>query len=116
MIRRPPRSTPLYSSAASDVYKRQDVHKTAAQGYLSSLLHLIDSLVAEDDQLLQQRLNIQPSTGDDRFGGRELSEDTFHESGGGGNHHVRLMGCMQRRRHPGPTSYYSRIGFRFRPI
>eukprot|EP00826_Nyctotherus_ovalis_P003830 TRINITY_DN1078_c0_g6_i1.p1 TRINITY_DN1078_c0_g6~~TRINITY_DN1078_c0_g6_i1.p1 ORF type:complete len:397 (+),score=119.87 TRINITY_DN1078_c0_g6_i1:24-1193(+) len=25
MIRRPPRSTPLYSSAASDVYKRQDV-------------------------------------------------------------------------------------------
>src|SRR5660397_134167 len=25
MIRRPPRSTPLYSSAASDVYKRQDM-------------------------------------------------------------------------------------------
>src|SRR5660397_197191 len=25
MIRRPPRSTPLYSSAASDVYKRQSV-------------------------------------------------------------------------------------------
>src|SRR5660397_138020 len=25
MIRRPPRSTPLYSSAASDVYKRQDI-------------------------------------------------------------------------------------------
>ena len=24
MIRRPPRTTPLYSSAASDVYKRQD--------------------------------------------------------------------------------------------
>ena len=24
MIRRPPRATPLYSSAASDVYKRQD--------------------------------------------------------------------------------------------
>ena len=32
MIRRPPRSTPLYSSAASDVYKRQTlspIHKTA---------------------------------------------------------------------------------------
>src|SRR5674476_1355572 len=28
MIRRPPRSTPLYSSAASDVYKRQDVVPT----------------------------------------------------------------------------------------
>src|SRR5660397_299155 len=27
MIRRPPRSTPLYSSAASDVYKRQTLHQ-----------------------------------------------------------------------------------------
>src|SRR3546814_3985188 len=27
MIRRPPRSTPLYSSAASDVYKRQPVSR-----------------------------------------------------------------------------------------
>src|SRR3546814_3751018 len=27
MIRRPPRSTPLYSSAASDVYKRQGLGK-----------------------------------------------------------------------------------------
>src|SRR5665647_3992801 len=26
MIRRPPRSTPLYSSAASDVYKRQPIY------------------------------------------------------------------------------------------
>src|SRR5450759_2303352 len=32
MIRRPPRSTPLYSSAASDVYKRQD-YKLSIQGY-----------------------------------------------------------------------------------
>src|SRR5660397_126551 len=30
MIRRPPRSTPLYSSAASDVYKRQDVERGRA--------------------------------------------------------------------------------------
>src|SRR5660398_286044 len=29
MIRRPPRSTPLYSSAASDVYKRQEEHREA---------------------------------------------------------------------------------------
>eukprot|EP00826_Nyctotherus_ovalis_P057232 TRINITY_DN7818_c0_g1_i7.p1 TRINITY_DN7818_c0_g1~~TRINITY_DN7818_c0_g1_i7.p1 ORF type:complete len:180 (-),score=64.69 TRINITY_DN7818_c0_g1_i7:88-603(-) len=28
MIRRPPRSTPLYSSAASDVYKRQVIYDT----------------------------------------------------------------------------------------
>ena len=30
MIRRPPRSTPLYSSAASDVYKRQAVRASGA--------------------------------------------------------------------------------------
>src|SRR5450759_1075209 len=30
MIRRPPRSTPLYSSAASDVYKRQIEHMRKA--------------------------------------------------------------------------------------
>ena len=30
MIRRPPRSTPLYSSAASDVYKRQVVQRDAS--------------------------------------------------------------------------------------
>src|SRR5665647_3273420 len=29
MIRRPPRSTPLYSSAASDVYKRQAIYRKA---------------------------------------------------------------------------------------
>ena len=32
MIRRPPRSTPLYSSAASDVYKRQVQHLTPQAG------------------------------------------------------------------------------------
>src|SRR5660397_73094 len=31
MIRRPPRSTPLYSSAASDVYKRQAILLTPAR-------------------------------------------------------------------------------------
>src|SRR5660397_297391 len=31
MIRRPPRSTPLYSSAASDVYKRQDYFHPSQQ-------------------------------------------------------------------------------------
>ena len=38
MIRRPPRSTPLYSSAASDVYKRQ-VH--------ASLRNILGSHVAQ---------------------------------------------------------------------
>src|SRR5665647_1496921 len=32
MIRRPPRSTPLYSSAASDVYKRQAVRRQEREG------------------------------------------------------------------------------------
>src|SRR5674476_1665593 len=32
MIRRPPRSTPLYSSAASDVYKRQRRESSLARG------------------------------------------------------------------------------------
>src|SRR5665647_2865890 len=49
MIRRPPRSTPLYSSAASDVYKRQlyynkkfVYHNTFHRPYLLylSLIHI----------------------------------------------------------------------------
>ena len=34
MIRRPPRSTPLYSSAASDVYKRQAQHTSGPLGIM----------------------------------------------------------------------------------
>eukprot|EP00826_Nyctotherus_ovalis_P003870 TRINITY_DN10801_c0_g2_i2.p2 TRINITY_DN10801_c0_g2~~TRINITY_DN10801_c0_g2_i2.p2 ORF type:complete len:117 (-),score=11.91 TRINITY_DN10801_c0_g2_i2:604-933(-) len=37
MIRRPPRSTPLYSSAASDVYKRQ-VHGGCIKKHISLVL------------------------------------------------------------------------------
>src|SRR5660398_195169 len=63
MIRRPPRSTPLYSSAASDVYKRQvtairlvtsmsralgDERRTA---YIEELEDLIESLTAKRDGL-----------------------------------------------------------------
>src|SRR5665647_3487684 len=35
MIRRPPRSTPLYSSAASDVYKRQLLRPPTVDGGLA---------------------------------------------------------------------------------
>src|SRR5665647_3738044 len=35
MIRRPPRSTPLYSSAASDVYKRQAVDHAMGGWFLA---------------------------------------------------------------------------------
>ena len=41
MIRRPPRSTPLYSSAASDVYKRQPHQRT-----LSELLSSAEAVAA----------------------------------------------------------------------
>src|SRR5674476_454690 len=47
MIRRPPRSTPLYSSAASDVYKRQ-VHagpRVRAPSFPSLLAYRISSMV-----------------------------------------------------------------------
>src|SRR5660398_28663 len=40
MIRRPPRSTPLYSSAASDVYKRQ-VDETFLPGWVLLAQHHI---------------------------------------------------------------------------
>src|SRR5660397_169269 len=35
MIRRPPRSTPLYSSAASDVYKRQALDNMSSRKILA---------------------------------------------------------------------------------
>src|SRR5665809_136305 len=42
MIRRPPRSTQSRSSAASDVYKRQDVgHSGAAPGLLMQALRVV---------------------------------------------------------------------------
>src|SRR5674476_1638094 len=43
MIRRPPRSTPLYSSAASDVYKRQVLDHDAAVDL--AVLHLVEDVI-----------------------------------------------------------------------
>ena len=40
MIRRPPRSTPLYSSAASDVYKRQQLLLAAPENVIDLSRHL----------------------------------------------------------------------------
>src|SRR5665647_1457209 len=48
MIRRPPRSTPLYSSAASDVYKRQDDTGAEARTLGGILLHPADAVVLDD--------------------------------------------------------------------
>ena len=44
MIRRPPRSTPLYSSAASDVYKRQMIIPIGGDGILLKSLHDFNEL------------------------------------------------------------------------
>ena len=44
MIRRPPRSTPLYSSAASDVYKRQDKNLSPYAFTKSKNLELLENL------------------------------------------------------------------------
>src|SRR5674476_1697472 len=45
MIRRPPRSTPLYSSAASDVYKRQVVERSGDGPVVG--LHVAPDAVAD---------------------------------------------------------------------
>src|SRR5660397_269708 len=51
MIRRPPRSTPLYSSAASDVYKRQIVDPARVLGNLLTdaspdmMRHLLQTMI-----------------------------------------------------------------------
>ena len=48
MIRRPPRSTPLYSSAASDVYKRQGEYVKAVEWFEKLSAHL-EKIGAERD-------------------------------------------------------------------
>src|SRR5660398_307051 len=65
MIRRPPRSTPLYSSAASDVYKRQAIsHRFQSVTELlpCSGLHFCNhqspTLPAQDVQLSNRRTHI----------------------------------------------------------
>src|SRR5665647_3658384 len=45
MIRRPPRSTPLYSSAASDVYKRQGYMPGNSMCRVTSIIGLRTGLI-----------------------------------------------------------------------
>ena len=51
MIRRPPRSTPLYSSAASDVYKRQ-----VDTAWLKKLLKWIASAQGMNEKFIKKEL------------------------------------------------------------
>src|SRR5660398_256826 len=52
MIRRPPRSTPLYSSAASDVYKRQ-VHELSPPHYIHADARIAISCVRPERHEVQ---------------------------------------------------------------
>src|SRR5450759_5813904 len=52
MIRRPPISTPLYSSAASDVYKRQALRARGSASDEAGWRRLVDRVVREDGKLL----------------------------------------------------------------
>src|SRR5665647_3797294 len=61
MIRRPPRSTPLYSSAASDVYKRQGAVSTFTEETETVVVELLEGAAALAQALerrgLQARLD-----------------------------------------------------------
>eukprot|EP00826_Nyctotherus_ovalis_P018249 TRINITY_DN1543_c0_g8_i2.p1 TRINITY_DN1543_c0_g8~~TRINITY_DN1543_c0_g8_i2.p1 ORF type:complete len:237 (-),score=91.92 TRINITY_DN1543_c0_g8_i2:49-738(-) len=65
MIRRPPRSTPLYSSAASDVYKRQEymgekLRDLADQG--AALLTKVEELSQQKDALVRELTVLKSQT------------------------------------------------------
>ena len=51
MIRRPPRVTPLYSSAASDVYKRQNQKYEVAKKINKKLELLHDAMFVESNPI-----------------------------------------------------------------
>ena len=57
MIRRPPRSTPLYSSAASDVYKRQDYefvrHQTGTSMHREQMVEMMNMMMANEKVVIR---------------------------------------------------------------
>ena len=59
MIRRPPRSTPLYSSAASDVYKRQGMFNSRQ----SSCVDYVDDEALPSPQFFQMHCSAQDYVG-----------------------------------------------------
>src|SRR5450759_5149016 len=61
MIRRPPRSTPLYSSAASDVYKRQLYDRLTGKQTLEYFANLRGGVDAAYQQRLIERFELDPS-------------------------------------------------------
>src|SRR5660397_293567 len=83
MIRRPPRSTPLYSSAASDVYKRQEVTDRAALVGLVSEQRVPGAEVHRGDAELGEAGDVRPAVLGCGYPTREL-EDGRGERGRGG--------------------------------
>src|SRR5660398_324146 len=89
MIRRPPRSTPLYSSAASDVYKRQeDGEERSSEGDVDEPLPVprdvqVDEGIREgfftSHPPSAQALAPHPVQEDDRPHGEEGREDHVGE-------------------------------------
>ena len=65
MIRRPPRSTPLYSSAASDVYKRQhidfirknktSINLSSSQNQEAEAYKIIDDNPTPEDKIIMEQ-------------------------------------------------------------
>src|SRR5450759_4272016 len=79
MIRRPPRSTPLYSSAASDVYKRQ----TQADGRLDTIPLAVDQWILYWNKDLFAKKNLQvPTTLDEMVAAaKELNDPANRVAG-----------------------------------
>eukprot|EP00826_Nyctotherus_ovalis_P010213 TRINITY_DN12713_c0_g2_i18.p1 TRINITY_DN12713_c0_g2~~TRINITY_DN12713_c0_g2_i18.p1 ORF type:complete len:120 (-),score=45.12 TRINITY_DN12713_c0_g2_i18:3-341(-) len=89
MIRRPPRSTPLYSSAASDVYKRQ--YQRRVHGDIISMQitiktvtgRKIDLNVDDDTTVLQIKQTLQEREGIDAamlkliYNGKPIPDDNL---------------------------------------
>src|SRR5450759_2140341 len=63
MIRRPPRSTPLYSSAASDVYKRQVGNNSPFGNQFGAYADLLRNRVAQYWKTTDIRTNNAPVVG-----------------------------------------------------
>ena len=63
MIRRPPRSTHCISSAASDVYKRQQFHDLGEQTVKNTVVHAVDvTLDGTSQRKLQESTTGQQSS------------------------------------------------------
>src|SRR5450759_5955830 len=78
MIRRSTRSTPLYSSAASDVYKRQDVMSVPVRKHDGYGLYILEANAA-GVPVVQPATGAFPEIIEKTMGGITYSPDTISE-------------------------------------